>query len=65
MHSSPNIFKMTKPQMKRWAEHVICMKRHTYTVLIWKPNGKRWIIWYIQEKNIKTGGHVLDSSGPW
>jgi hypothetical protein len=65
VQSSPNIIKTTKPKTKRWAQHVICTKKkNTNMVFIQKPKGKIPLTWYICEKNIKTGEHVLDSSGP-
>jgi hypothetical protein len=40
--SSPNIIRMIRSKMMRWAEHVACtVKGNTYRVLVGKPQGKR------------------------
>jgi hypothetical protein len=43
LYSSPNIIRMIKSRMMRWAEHVACMgeKRNTYRILVGKPEGRR------------------------
>ena len=43
MHSSPNIFRVTKSRIMRWVRLVARMwaRRGTYRVLVWKPEVKR------------------------
>jgi len=70
LYSSPNIVRVIKSRIMRWAGHVASMeeKRGLYRVLVGKPEGKRplgrpWSRW---ENNIKTssgsgrGGHGLN-----
>jgi hypothetical protein len=39
LYSSPNIIRMIKSRMMRWAGHVACMKakRNAYKILVGKP----------------------------
>jgi hypothetical protein len=43
LHSSPNIIRMIKSSMMRWAGHIVRTgaKRNTYRILVGKPEGKR------------------------
>jgi hypothetical protein len=43
LYSSPNIVRVIKSRIMRWAGHVACMgdKRGVYRVLVGKPEGKR------------------------
>jgi hypothetical protein len=43
LYSSPNIFRVIKSRMMRWAGHVTCMGegRGIYRVLVGRPEGKR------------------------
>jgi hypothetical protein len=41
LYSSPNIIRMIKPWMMRWAGHVARIWRNAYRILVGKPEGKR------------------------
>jgi hypothetical protein len=43
LYSSPNIIRIIKSRMMRWAGHVARMgeKRNTYRILVGKPEGRR------------------------
>ena len=43
LYSSPNIVRVIKSRIMRWAGHVACMgeERGVYRVLVGKPEGKR------------------------
>jgi hypothetical protein len=43
LHSSPNIIRVIKSRILRWAGHVACMveRRGAYRALVGRPEGKR------------------------
>jgi len=43
LYCSPNIVRVIKSRIKRWAGHVAHMgaRRSVYRILVWKPEGKR------------------------
>jgi len=74
LYSSPNIIRVIKSRIMRWARHVARMgeRRGSYRVLVKKPAGKRLLgrprhIWEDNIKDVTSGsgmwGNGLDRSG--
>ena len=74
LYSSPNIVRVTKSRILRWAGHVARLekKKSVYTILVGKPEGKRPLgrPRRRREDNIKVdlqelrcGGYGLDRAG--
>jgi len=74
LYSSPNIVRVIKSRITRWAGHVSCMgdERGVYRVLVGKPEGKRPLGMprhrLVDNIRISPGGRMsvygLDWAGP-